>query len=397
MNSWVQKTLLFGCVLGAFALDAHAQFFPHNDTTVAFVATTNGFGRIQTYDGTSDKFVNGNDKMIDRLYQLVGYNAYQVSDSAYVWNTNDDPDVNLVDTVYYAGADSAEYFRELVMDNSYRTSKPFDINVTTLVRMWKDENYALARFGVKNVDQNAKNFKLSVMLRTKLQNQFGGETYEYDSSTGRIYSFNSSGAVGLQAVTGELKGVQFLDFKDYDATRADRDNAREWARWEAMEKESFPTENLVSSDSGAYTYVNFGNTPSLATNESYSVWVAFTQGADLDEVDERLDAAIAKYAVITSNDEFSSRTLPSKIELGQNFPNPFNPTTSISFSLPSAQQVQVEVFNTLGQKVATLVNGMRSAGSHTISFDASHLTSGMYLYRIQANGVNLVRKMTLIK
>ncbi len=90
-------------------------------------------------------------------------------------------------------------------------------------------------------------------------------------------------------------------------------------------------------------------------------------------------------------------TLPISMELEQNYPNPFNPTTNISFSLPSNQQVTLEVFNPLGQRVATLVNSQLSAGSHNVSFDASALSSGVYIYRLTSNNVSLTRKMMLVK
>ena len=88
---------------------------------------------------------------------------------------------------------------------------------------------------------------------------------------------------------------------------------------------------------------------------------------------------------------------PNKFELVQNYPNPFNPTTSISFNLPQAGNVKLAVYNLLGQEVQTLVNGFKEAGLHTVNFEAKNLNSGIYLYKLEANGFSSVRKMTLLK
>ena len=83
--------------------------------------------------------------------------------------------------------------------------------------------------------------------------------------------------------------------------------------------------------------------------------------------------------------------------LTQNYPNPFNPTTQISFTLPKAGNVSLTVYNTLGQKVATLVNGNLAAGSHTVSFNANNLASGVYFYRLSAGSYASTMKMMLLK
>lgn len=99
---------------------------------------------------------------------------------------------------------------------------------------------------------------------------------------------------------------------------------------------------------------------------------------------------------VTSNESFE--TLPSTIELSQNYPNPFNPSTTIQFTLPSSEQVRLEVFNTLGQKVAILVNNqIRSSGRHQVQFDASQLASGVYIYRLQAGNYTQTKRMLLLK
>jgi hypothetical protein len=93
-----------------------------------------------------------------------------------------------------------------------------------------------------------------------------------------------------------------------------------------------------------------------------------------------------------------SPELPERIVLEGNYPNPFNPQTTIRFALPAPEAVHLTVFNTLGQQVATLLNGeSRPAGVQEVRFDASHLPSGMYLYRLQAVGTSVTGRMTLVK
>lgn len=90
--------------------------------------------------------------------------------------------------------------------------------------------------------------------------------------------------------------------------------------------------------------------------------------------------------------------IPRDIKLEQNFPNPFNPSTIINFELNRATNVSLEVYNVVGQKVATLLNDeTRSAGRHTISFDGSSLSSGIYIYRLVTPQESLTKRMTLIK
>ena len=93
--------------------------------------------------------------------------------------------------------------------------------------------------------------------------------------------------------------------------------------------------------------------------------------------------------------------LPEEFELGANYPNPFNPSTMIPYQLPAAMHVRLEVFNLLGQRVATLVDGEQPAGFHTASWDATDAAgqavgAGVYLYRLSSDGVQATRSMLLI-
>ncbi len=89
--------------------------------------------------------------------------------------------------------------------------------------------------------------------------------------------------------------------------------------------------------------------------------------------------------------------LPTKFSLKHNYPNPFNPVTKIKFDLPENSQVNLLVYNSRGQIVATLLNDHLEAGRHTIDFNAAHLPSGVYFYRISAGKFTDVKRMLVIK
>jgi hypothetical protein len=99
----------------------------------------------------------------------------------------------------------------------------------------------------------------------------------------------------------------------------------------------------------------------------------------------------------TDVDDEESRGVPSTPRLAQNYPNPFNPSTTIEFTLPRRQHVSLEVFNVLGQRVTTLVDGVLGTGRHRIPFDGSDYSSGIYLYRLKTTDYTRSRKMTIIK
>jgi len=102
-------------------------------------------------------------------------------------------------------------------------------------------------------------------------------------------------------------------------------------------------------------------------------------------------------AIATSIDE-SGNDLPASLALFQNYPNPFNPTTKIEFQLPQSMTVSLEIYNSIGQLVTKLVNGgLYQSGRHTVSFDASSLSSGIYFYRLTTDTQVMQRKMILIK
>jgi hypothetical protein len=113
-----------------------------------------------------------------------------------------------------------------------------------------------------------------------------------------------------------------------------------------------------------------------------SLWLEATLGAMITSVGDELTGA---------------GDIPTQFNLGQNYPNPFNPVTYIPFSIDKRSTVQLTIYNTLGEKVATLVDGIKEAGSYQVPFNASNLNSGLYYYRLKQESQVLVGKMLLVK
>ncbi|MEQ8578738.1 MAG: T9SS type A sorting domain-containing protein [Balneola sp.] len=126
-----------------------------------------------------------------------------------------------------------------------------------------------------------------------------------------------------------------------------------------------------------------------------------TEEYELESAEYLINAetgAVIDSMVITSNEEDDLISdIPDETSLGQNYPNPFNPSTTIPFSLKEAANVEITIYNMLGQKVTSLVNEKFAAGNHFATWDASSLASGMYIYRLKAGNVVKTKKLMLIK
>ncbi|MCL4404077.1 T9SS type A sorting domain-containing protein [Patescibacteria group bacterium] len=144
---------------------------------------------------------------------------------------------------------------------------------------------------------------------------------------------------------------------------------------------------------GALTYIWNGGFFNQ-TNQLVMLGLSATAGAVPQEPQEN-------YLKIFNVDIIDAVTpgpvLPTSFQLSQNYPNPFNPTTTIEYSLPQRTNVNLTVYNVLGEKVTTLANGMEGPGQHQVIFDGSRFASGTYLYVLQTDQTRIVKKMMLVK
>lgn len=126
-----------------------------------------------------------------------------------------------------------------------------------------------------------------------------------------------------------------------------------------------------------------------------SFYAAAFQGTTSSSSGQSGSIVVTSTEIVTVvQDQFST---PADFQLEQNFPNPFNPTTRIQFSLPKATIVKLVVFDVLGRAVTTLVQEYKQAGLYSVPFDGSRLASGVYLYRLTTPEQSVTRIMTLEK
>ena len=159
--------------------------------------------------------------------------------------------------------------------------------------------------------------------------------------------------------------------------------------------------NLYVSSWTAGIYVAASSGSGSASFQSVGLGGAGVSSVFIDPANSKLyagtkDGQIYSYNANATGVE-NTDALPTEYALEQNYPNPFNPTTNIKFSIVDAGRYMLKVYNILGQEVATLVNGELNPGNQVVTFDASRLASGIYIYQLSGNNINLVKKMMLMK
>jgi hypothetical protein len=116
-----------------------------------------------------------------------------------------------------------------------------------------------------------------------------------------------------------------------------------------------------------------------------------------EERKDLLERVLNLFDIISSGKGITYSGIPAKFELSQNYPNPFNPTTIINYELQITNDVELTIYNVLGEKVKTLVSENQAVGSHSIEWDASDLASGIYYYELRTSDFRDVKKMVLMK
>jgi len=189
-----------------------------------------------------------------------------------------------------------------------------------------------------------------------------------------------------------------VELTSFTAQVVDNDVILNWSTASEINNQGFDIE--FSADNENFTKIGF--VPGFGTTtetKSYSYTVFIVQSGvqyyRIKQIDFGGTSTVYNSVEVTG-------PMPKAFVLNQNYPNPFNPSTTISFSLPVEANVNIKVFNMIGQEVAEITSGNFETGSHNFQFDAAKLSSGTYIYKLEANGVNgtnftSTKKMIILK
>ncbi len=275
-------------------------------------------------------------------------------------------------------------------NNSYSSAPP-NVLEKENVYCWQNINAIIIKYTVINREANTINAINGWEFLPRIENsRIGGDTVTY-SAQSKIITVKNNKAVGFKVLSEDLKSVgSFYYFTDYENDSL----FYSWLSYNSFDSLFITDPNNPTVDAPAI--IPALNSKTIASGDSVVFYVALAYDINEAVMLASLEQAQQKYNQLVSV-ESDLNNIPSDYVLDQNYPNPFNPSTKISFGLPHSSNVVLKVFNALGEEVAELVNESLEAGTHTYNFDASKLTSGIYIYSLQTDAGVISNKMTLLK
>ncbi len=365
----MKKTLLFLAVMLLIFADGYSQA---TFTTGALEVGVSQYGRIRLFtpDGT---------RHLQRASILVGTRPTSVFD----YNADAEA-LEPAALVTNPALSDFEIYGSI--DNSY-SSLPPAVIVKLNAYGWNNGSYTIVKFKVINNESDNIDAIIGLDIIPELNQTYGFDTVTYNNAQG-VIRFHRGGQVnmGMKLLSTSLSSL--YSFEWYDGYNADT------SYWNWMNYGSLQPQYVSTTLDGPVT-ITAQNFVNLAPAHSVDVYYALALGADEQTMLSNIAAAVVKYqALITSVNNHPSAT---EFNLGQNTPNPFRNSTTISYQLPENGQVSLKVYNVVGNEVATLVDSKQRSGIHTVDFNAKNLPGGVYYYTLRCNDQVKSNKMLLIK
>lgn len=254
-----------------------------------------------------------------------------------------------------------------------------------------DDEYVIFEYTITNAgNQNLEGVLVSHFEDWDMTWGTGNDRVNFDRSRNLGYEYNSSNYRG-QVVLSDPGVFSFMALDNEQHVYPPHFTMED--KWSYMNAGIVDTAITTQRDCSIIITTGPFDIP---LGESVVAAFAILGGSTLSDLQDNASAAIEKYNGMTAVDD-GDIVRPGDFFLSQNYPNPFNARTQIGFTLPADGHVRLEAYDLLGRKVAVLVDDRLESGAHSIVWDCSDLSTGVYFYRLSFEDRSVVRKMTLIK
>jgi hypothetical protein len=353
-----------------------------NNGVLGFNLNSYGRLRIGTFPYSTNARQVDRMSFIAALSQNAVYDYIEDADTTRIFTQR--TKINNVDSAFIC-----------VTDNGF-SKKPPKIRVLHTLYSWQNTPYFIIRYRVKNDSLATLQLYLGVAILTRPSGTYGGETIAYnsDKNTGYYFRTGQNPHWGVRLLNKPTSSVKIRDWDNYSSNPAS-EVATDSTRYAMTAIPGFDAAKTVGPNSGIY-HVNAG-VHNIAPKDSADVYYAIAFGNSLSEMLAASDAAQARYNSLRTSVEEPILSTPGDFVLYQNYPNPFNPSTEIRFVLTEKSLVNLTVYDAVGREIKTLLNGTLIAGSHIVTFNATGLTSGIYIYTLRTSRFSVTRKMLLMR
>ena len=331
-----------------------------------------GAVRIWTTEGTDTV------QHINRSSVLVAGNPDQVLDYL------NDVDVE-VPTTLETSPEFGDHEISGTYNNAY-SGLPPNVLVEQHVYGWDGESFCLVKMIVTNQESSTIPTIIGLDVIQYVEETWENDNIYYDMSNDMMVQYELHYAA-IKVLSESTTSAQIMMwYSDYMVDSS-------YYNW--MTAGTFFADTLLTTPDGGIGILA-GESENLDPGANKVFYYAIAVGSNETDMVNNMNEAVQTYYSITSV-QTDNNSIPDDFILEQNYPNPFNPSTNIKFALPSGSDVKLNIYNTLGEEVAELVNEYLEAGTYTYRFDASNLTSGIYIYTLQAGDQLISNKMTLLK
>ena len=384
------------------------SYLTQSGNNVALTITSKGDLAFNDYpnntEGTGFQYKNGNNLLTEGAL-MFGTSSNTIEDAARdsVDGNNQDASFAIVQPFKVQTSQDLSYQHGITIFND--NNSPNKLGITTRLDSYTfasspDNNYIILNYSfVNNSAVNISNFYAGLF--------FDWDMVAAENGSGDSTAWDSQGNLGYTEHTTEpfdtLVATALISSANYGYWAIMNDGSQgafgiyygftHSEKWKAL------SSGIGESSAGVgdISEVTSGGPFTIQAGDTLKVAFAVAAGNSLSDLRTAINNARTKYPQIVTSVNNKNNTIPLTYSLLQNYPNPFNPSTVINYRIANAGNVTLKIYDILGREVATLINEEKLAGSYSVTFNASSLSSGVYFYRMISGSYITTKKMLLLK